>query len=292
VSLKRNISTNKERKMSAMNSSQSSKSIRYLALPNSFYETPAYALLLEQSQETNAETPPVTFSLDDADTAHYASTVLRLKPKQHVVLVDFKAGLRLACTLLEVKRSKLQLALIKLLKTHVELPACNVVLAAVVIKEQRWDWLLQKATELGVTSIQSLESDHSVVKDKTSNTRHERWQTIVKHAALQSERLSLPHLQPVLSLKDWLAQQSAPVFVALERKPETVSFATALNERLQKQVTAFSFLIGPEGGWSTEEKALFTNTAACVPVSLGSGILRSETAAIAMLSYCLLHSNT
>lgn len=144
-----------------------------------------------------------------------------------------------------------------------------------LIKKDRMDFMVEKAVELGVTDLHPILTQSTVIRDLNSP----RMERQVLEAAEQCERLDLPTLHPLLSLKDALEiwPKDYPLMAALER--ENASFIgtqpAALNAGL---------LIGPEGGFSDEERKLLLDHKTVTPVTLGEQILRSETAALFGLS--------
>ncbi len=218
---------------------------------------------------------PCEVVLQDPMVIDHLTKVLRYQSGQELILIDQSAY----HAVILGKPSHIRL------NAKIELPQPKlpeIVLAAVVLKEQKWDWLLQKATELGVSRIQPLMSRYGVVEISSQKAvaKQERWQDIVRSAAQQSEQVRLPKVETPMTLKDWLNQPSeGQRLMLLERGIERQSLKKALK-RCQPPIT---LLVGPEGGWHSTELPLALE-AGFVPVSLGETILRSETAAITAIS--------
>jgi 16S rRNA (uracil1498-N3)-methyltransferase len=142
---------------------------------------------------------------------------------------------------------------------------------------KRQDWVIEKATELGVTQIFPLKMERCMVKTLNAE-KAKRW---IIEAAEQSERLTLPLLHPVNTLQEVLGpwEKKKKIFWAAERKE-----AIHLNQAVQQIEGDIAVLIGPEGGMSSAEQEYLEKHPAVVAVSLGRGILRSETAVIAALA--------
>ncbi len=157
----------------------------------------------------------------------------------------------------------------------------GVILALPLLKGDRWDWVLQKACELGVAEIQPLHSRYSQVSltEARSERRHQRWQEILIHAAEQSQATRLPLLAKVLPLTEFL--QSPPRGLALVLDP---SFPAHLSSLPDSPPTWVTVLTGPEGGLAPEELQSAAG-AGWKGLRLGPRILRAETAPIAMLAY-------
>lgn len=144
-----------------------------------------------------------------------------------------------------------------------------------VLKGEAMDWLIQKATELGVTTVQPLLTQYTQLTP--SPQKQARWQQIAQEACEQSERLYLPEIAPVLPL-DKVRCPCPLGLIAMER-----GLAPGLAARLQGQPPqAVGVWIGPEGGWSPAEQEYLLAQAQAV--DLGPRILRAETAVCAALS--------
>lgn len=159
-------------------------------------------------------------------------------------------------------------------------------------KGEKLDWILQKATELGVTDVHLLETQHSQVKYKAKQwgPKQARYQRILDTAALQCRRQNTPRLHEPATLFDWLARVPlAPEDLKLvayeaEQQRGLHTVLQGFSERPQ----AVWLAIGPEGGWHAQEVALL-EAQGFQRVQLGPRILRTETAAIAGLSALLYH---
>ncbi|GKS58124.1 ribosomal RNA small subunit methyltransferase E [Nitrospira sp.] len=162
-------------------------------------------------------------------------------------------------------------------------PSPQLVLAQAILKHDRMDWVIQKATELGVESIQPLVTDQSVVRPdpKRAEAQRERWQRISIEASQQSERWLPSVVAGPLSLEQWMIQWDSPglALVLLERT-HAVSLQTVGLDTRQQTIT---LLVGPEGGWREKEIDGLVKKGA-VPVGMGENILRSETASLAAIS--------
>lgn len=154
-------------------------------------------------------------------------------------------------------------------------------LAQALVKGDRMDLIIQKATELGVDRIIPIIADRSDVRldAERSSRRIERWRRIEIEAAKQCERLTLPTIEVPTKLRELLDASREPVIALVERD------ASPIRDLLRElgQPESVTLIVGPEGGWSEDECRMFERSnARCV--SLGRGILRAETAAIAGLA--------
>ncbi len=158
------------------------------------------------------------------------------------------------------------------------------ILAAALLKGDRMDWLIQKATELGVSSIVPLITRYSVVRPRATRIPHQRlrWERIALEAAQQSERWDIPTLEDPCEFNEFVQRQfDAPGKLILgERASGLGLLAVPLPESSTRPIV---LAVGPEGGWAPEE---VEQAHACgfSSVTLGSRILRSETAALTGLS--------
>lgn len=147
-------------------------------------------------------------------------------------------------------------------------PAAEIILVQALIKTSPFEWLLEKAVEVGVTRIVPFRAERSNVSERD---RGDRWRRIIVEAAKQTKQYRLPRLDPVDSLDRALG-------LDVESR---VLFSEQGGGSLESAVSGAPVLyaIGPEGGWTAEEIALARGRGVR-EVHLGSNILRSETAAI------------
>lgn len=162
--------------------------------------------------------------------------------------------------------------------------ASPLVLGQALIKGDKMDWVIQKATELGVETLIPLHSTHSVIKLNQERLAHQRarWERIARDAAQQSERWTIPTIADPLDLAQICRQYaSAPVKGILAERSSGPSLATLpLPQGSQHPIV---LLVGPEGGWAPDELK-FAEEQGFLPLTLGPRILRAETAALAALS--------
>ncbi len=148
-------------------------------------------------------------------------------------------------------------------------------------QRERFELVLEKLVELGVTRIAPFVSAHSITleeRDARQRKSH-RWPDVVLRAARQCRRALVPELVPVLSREEALARMNLnPAFdIVLCETEKSLRLSTVLEAPAPSRVRLW---VGPEGGFSPEEVAVFKTSGACC-VSLGGRILRTETAAIA-----------
>lgn len=207
------------------------------------------------------------------EQSFHISTVLRMTDGKIIRLADSsgslfygsiqinKAGVRVKVTqsIAEQRESKVEITL-----------------AVALIKGDRWDWMLEKATECGVTRIVPFISSRCVVKDKpeTSQRKLERYRKILTEAAEQSYRHIVPEITEPVTYKQLIDHKSMLNFVAYEKEDRCYLYD------IREQISSVTIVIGPEGGFSVDEVDYLTHHG-FTSVSLGKRIFRAETAAIA-----------
>ncbi len=166
----------------------------------------------------------------------------------------------------------------------------RLVLFQALPKSDKMELIIQKAVELGVYEIIPTEMNRCVVKlnDKKKGSKTQRWQAISESASKQSKRNIIPTVQEPVSYKQALemAKELDILLVPYENERGMIATKEALLQI--KQGMSVGILIGPEGGFEEKEVEAAVNIGG-LPISLGSRILRTETAAIAALSMCMLH---
>lgn len=147
-----------------------------------------------------------------------------------------------------------------------------------IFKFNRMEWAIEKCTELGVSQIVPLiarRTDSHLAA--ASAKRIERWRRIARQAAEQSRRSSPPEISPPIKIADAI-NFAGPLRILLSESEDQTTLLRVLQS--QQGVNDIVLAIGPEGGWTEDEERSFCN-AGWLPASLGTTILRAETAAIA-----------
>lgn len=222
-----------------------------------------------------------SLSLPD-ETAHYAANVLRMAQDDSIVLFNGD-GHEYAATITSISRKQTTVHITGQRTTHSESPL-HTVLAVAVSKGERMDWIIQKCTELGVTEIQPVISERTEVRlsNDRSDKKLEHWRKVAISACEQSQRTCIPHIYTPVSLGTWLSETESKAASSVR-----LILHTAITEPIAlKEIstpTRVVLLSGPEGGFSAEEFAAVSRSG-FQPVSLGSRVLRTETAPVAMLT--------
>ena len=163
-------------------------------------------------------------------------------------------------------------------------------LFACVTKGSRWDWTIEKATELGVTRIVPVISDRTIVRIPKGEraAKRERWMRIAEDAARQSDAKWLPEIAEAVDFKDALPLvRETTCFIGALTNPPSPPLVRAIEQSNNRTIEHFSVFIGPEGDFTPEELKALMEIA--IPTSFGPTILRAETAAIyavSVLSAC------
>ena len=214
------------------------------------------------------------------EAAHRIGRVLRLAPGSEIVLFD-GSGMEYTVRLDSVGREQATGRILFSEKGRGE-PAVKLVLYQGVMKGNKFDWTLQKGTELGVSSFVPMHCQRSVPKSRSESHsgRLSRWRKIVVEAAEQSGRAVIPEVGDPMSFRQACdALECAQGLVVLPWEGEdSKSLSTAVSEAPDSKDAAL--LIGPEGGFDPEEVE-YARGRGLAPVSLGRRILRAETAGIA-----------
>lgn len=214
------------------------------------------------------------------DEAEHLTRVLRVEVGQRYEISD--GGRLYLGEVIEARKRAVRFRVVEALE--VEEPTVHIVLLAALIKFERFEWMIEKATELGVEKIIPIEADRSEKGlELAARKRVERWSKIARAAGQQSRRVYAPEILTPVPIRDAARTEARARFYLEEipGSPMLLRAALALPDRQPGETVAA--LVGPEGGWTDRERAQLT-AASWTAVSLGSQILRTETAALAALA--------
>ena len=255
-------------------------------------------------------------TIADKDLIHQWQKVFRLKTGDKVIIFD-GSGFDYVSEFVSLDRNNSILKIVEK-KLNQNIQKKEIHLFQSIIKKDKFEWVLEKGTELGVSFFHPIISERSEKK----NINFERANKIIKEASEQSGRLNLPHLNELANFEDVLGNigftQLDAVRGASEKRPShTSEYGEGASERRNEEMRqvrksyndfvsiAFDptgdkfdkndfekekilgIFIGPEGGWSDRELELFKEKRFKI-LSLGNQILKAETAAIAVSSLLLL----
>jgi len=214
------------------------------------------------------------------DQAHHLRAVLRLGDGDEVELFDGEGGL--FSGRVESQGTNIRISALARLETSGK-PSPEIHLAAALIKSDRFEWMLQKGTELGVARFIPLETRFASrrIPPARLEGRVQRWRRIVREASKQSRRLTIPHVQAPATFEALLAVKEYSDWSRImlyEQASGRLQAGSGLTDRVL-------LCIGPEGGWDTGE-ADAAARAGFRLVTLGPGILRTETACLAAVAIC------
>ena len=212
------------------------------------------------------------------DQAHHLRAVLRLRAGNEVELFD---GTGFSYSgIIQCRGAEIRIGPLKEIELP-EAPETALVLAAALIKPDRFEWILQKGTELGVERFLPLETAFSTVRIPQARleARMDRWQRIVREACKQSRRVTIPkvhHPVPLAALLTAPEYAAHVRFMLHEKAPER------LNAGLKPGDPAL-LCVGPEGGWDAAEVRAAADAGYRI-VNMGTRVMRAETAALAALA--------
>ena len=209
------------------------------------------------------------------DEARHLTRGLRVEPWQRCEISDNQQAY-----LAEIAEARGERVVFRVVEA---LPAVlspvSITLCVSLIKFDRFEWMVEKATELGVGRILPVEAARS---EKglfdASRKRSERWARIARESSQQSRRVRIPDILPAVRLERCLLESAAHRYFLDESVAPPL-----LREIPAERCDTAALLIGPEGGWSDAERQL-AGAAAWRPVALGPLVLRAETAACAALA--------
>lgn len=218
--------------------------------------------------------PPSAFNLSKrtvtltADEARHLREVLRLKPGDEVSVFD-GAGKEFRARVAQARREFAELDLDEEIQPARPESPLQITLAVALLKGEKFDLVVQKTTELGVTKIVPLMTQHADIRlrdESDASKRVARWQRIALEAAKQSGRAFVPEVSLPVTLRSILSERC-------------VLFSERGGQELRRIDNPITAIIGSEGGWSDEELDEARAAGAQI-VTLGGRILRAETAAI------------
>jgi len=217
------------------------------------------------------------------EESRHAAQVLRLGPGAPVKIFD-GTGRVAEAVVAEAGRKAVELRVNRTWQVARVQPEIHLIVA--LVRGERFDWLLQKATELGAASIRPVAAARCVVKitAEDESKRRSKWTQVAVEAAKQCGHVVLPEIFSLAGPK--AAFHSAPA--GLRGIPALCAAGRPLRDFFRADPPAITMAIGPEGDWTAEEMSA-AQAAKFVPLHLGVNVLRSETAALHVLSAATHH---
>jgi len=201
--------------------------------------------------------------------------VLRVEPGQRFEISDNQHAY-----LAEIAEAKGERVVFHVVEAIAGVPMpVRITLCAAIVKFDRFEWMIEKATELGVERILPVEATRTERGlFEASRKRSERWARIARESSQQSRRAQIPEILPAVRLEQCLKEAAEHRYFLDEGAAPPL-----VREIPAERSDTVALLIGPEGGWMEAERALAVSAGWC-PVSLGPLVLRAETAAAAAIA--------
>jgi 16S rRNA (uracil1498-N3)-methyltransferase len=227
--------------------------------------------------------------------AHQVRDVLHLGIGEQLALLD-NSGAETIASVVKSNRTTVEVQVIERRPGKSE-PPVRIILCQGLLKSARFEWILEKGTELGVSVFVPTLCRRSMAGlEETGSAKVERWKRIIQEAAEQCDRARLPELSPIrpllhalndipqgaLALMPWEEEREPSLHTALNSVID-VRQTVANSQTPEAPVTTVVLFIGPEGGLMAEEVALARRYGVQI-VTLGERILRAETAALATIA--------
>jgi 16S rRNA (uracil1498-N3)-methyltransferase len=212
------------------------------------------------------------------DEARHLSQVLRIKPGETIIVFDGQ-GRRASAEVVGVTRDQVSLRLGEALPSRSPLPA--ITLAQAIPKGKNMDLIVQKSVELGIAAIQPLVTRYTVVQP--GEGKSEKWRRNALEACKQCGQDTLPTIAEPVTFDRWISSQSETPGLKLIASLAPGALPMRQLLRAHPDTTDATLLIGPEGDFSAEETSAAL-AAGFLPITLGSIVLRVETATLFCLS--------
>ncbi len=224
------------------------------------------------------------------DLAHQIASVLRLHPGESVMVLDGR-GHEYEVELTLVERGQASGRVLSQRATASE-PPIRLTLYLALSRREKFEWMLQKCTEVGASAFVPVITSRTLVQDERDPAKKlERWERILREAAEQSHRGRIPELHPPLRFEaalqaaarhplrliPWEGEQSVTLRQALRSYPHPLREGPGVGPG--QEIGTAAVFIGPEGGFS-EDEILLARQSGFQPITLGPRILRMETAAV------------
>lgn len=214
----------------------------------------------------------------EGDDAQHLTRVLRVEPGELYEISD-----NVSAYLAEITEAHKRRVVFSLREPVApKPPAVRLTLCAALVKFDHFEWMIEKATELGVARIAPFRAARSERGlDQAAGKRVDRWRRIALEASQQSRRDHLPVIDESVDFEDVLTIEAGGRY-ACDEEPGAAPFLAAIPPARSTEESV-AILIGPEGGWTAGERELFLDRG-WTAVSLGNQVLRAETAAMAALA--------
>ena len=221
----------------------------------------------------------------EGDVARQLGRVLRMSPGDEIILLD-NSGKEFRVRLTSFSEATVEGDVLTVCQGLGE-SSVKVTLYQGMLKGEKFQWVLQKGTELGISAFVPLVCGRSISRPRESwpSSRYPRWNRIMTEAAEQSGRCLLPRLLPPMAFQEACkgVEGSSHTSIIPWEREGNVGLRSVVGRLGSDGEPSVNIFIGPEGGFEDDEVS-FARSCGVVPVSLGRRILRSETASIVTLA--------
>ncbi|MEW5894136.1 MAG: RsmE family RNA methyltransferase [Candidatus Omnitrophota bacterium] len=226
-------------------------------------------------------------SIIDFDEIHHFCHVLHGKTNDKIMVFN-NNGEEAQGRILEIKKDNILVEILSRQPSHDEADKTYLILGCAIPKKTKFEWIIEKSTELGVDEIIPLNTERTEFRysQERADKKSQRYRTVAINAGKQSRRRKLPCIREITPFKQALSlidENTLALIPCLSGKRQPL-FGSIKNNSKKK----IFILIGPEGDFSDEEIRMAIEKKA-VPISLGETVLKVETAAIAVLSFLHLY---
>lgn len=225
------------------------------------------------------------------EDVNHISNVLRLKKEDEIIIGNKEDGKSYQAKIIEQRKDYILCQIIKQIEETTE-PQVQITIYQGLPKAEKMEYIIQKATEIGVKEMIPVSMKRSIVKleGKDEKKKLERWQKIAEVAAKQSRRDKIPQIQNIQTINQVKEKISTYdlFLIAYEQEQENTLKQVLVNLKNKKmQENKIAVLIGPEGGIAEEEIEKLKENDKVEVITLGKRILRTETAPLVILSNIL-----
>ena len=230
-------------------------------------------------KKTNIQSSSVIL---DGEEHRHLSKAARIKPRQRVWLFD-EEGRSYLAEVARIERDRTRLTILE--REDAQEPRLHITLGQSLIKAKKMNSIIQKATELGVSAIVPVITSRTIIRIEEKEERKlERWKKIIREAAKQSHVSFLPSIMYPVRLDKLIRERNEEKKLLLsENQGKPLKDILIPGSRKGEYPSSVLLLVGPEGGWTDEEEKFILDHG-YEAVSLGSQILRTETAALSSLA--------
>ena len=212
-----------------------------------------------------------------SDDLYHIRTVMRMKDNDKIYVV-YDGETYICC--LENVKTDTKINIVEKLENNVN-SNVEVTLFLPLLKEQKMDLVLQKATELGISKIVPITTSRSIIKlnDGKEDKKIERWRRICKEASEQAHRTTIPEVTAIMDINKIEVSSGLNIVCSTVEKEKNIKYVLQNHRECDK----INIVIGPEGGLSEKEEG-YLKEVGYIPVTLGNNIMRVETVPIFILS--------